>query len=216
MKNKGFTLIELMLVMVVLVILMIIMVGTINPTVLINKGKDARKKKDVGRIKVAFEEYFNDKGCYPTVAMLANLMEKSNCSSNIFSPWFSSWPCDPNGNPYRLAVEEVPCPHWFKIFAKLENTKDSDIPDGWGSTQHVGSLTYNYNGDEVNFGTASTNVWWYDFVLPGFCEYGGCYRLVSNEFGEERCNTAGSGCGTGDKCFRHPSCDSGCQVPSCP
>ena len=65
MGRKGFTLIELMVVVTILAIMSMILVGIINPIALVNRGRDARRKKDLARIKTAFEEYYNDKGCYP-------------------------------------------------------------------------------------------------------------------------------------------------------
>jgi len=64
MKKKGFTLVELLIVMAILLMMATMMVGTLNSVGIFNKARDARRKKDIGRIKIAFEDYYNDKGCY--------------------------------------------------------------------------------------------------------------------------------------------------------
>ena len=62
MKNKGFTLMELLIVMAILMILIVILVGIINPAGLLGKTNDSRRKRDLDAIRKSFEEYFNDKG----------------------------------------------------------------------------------------------------------------------------------------------------------
>lgn len=173
-RQVGFTLVEVLLVMAILMILVVTMVGTIDPIALVGKGKDARRKKDLGRIRVALEEYFSDKGCYPPQTMIDDLGNQSNCNSGIFQPWLSNWPCDPDGQPYIIIISSVDtsCSRWFKILTNLENRNDADIPEGWyelGDTYHVGDGTYGVN--DVNYGTSSTNVNWYDFVLDPSCEW---------------------------------------------
>ena len=96
--------VEVLLVVAILLIMIGIMTGTLNPLALINRGKDARRKKDIARIKIAMEEYMNDKGYYPFGDLLASLNNEDNCGEVVFSPWLSSWPCDPNGQSYILVV----------------------------------------------------------------------------------------------------------------
>jgi len=132
-KKKAFTLVELLIVIAILLIMIVILIGILNPIALVNRAKDSRRKKDLGRIRVAFEEYFNDKGCYPNdlhpESWLTNLMSPGNCgSSSVFGKWLRPWPCDPNGDPYEILTGyDDKCPKWFKILATLENKKDSSI-----------------------------------------------------------------------------------------
>ena len=172
-KRNGFTLVELLLVMGILAILTIIAIGIFNPIALTNKAKDARKKKDLSRMKVAFEEYFNDKGCYPTESLIGAI----DCGGNGFSPWLSDWPCDPNGNKYYYVTdcnESTCCPKWYKAYTKLENLNDKDIPSGWSNrtgNYHVGDGSLS-NG-QVNYGVSSPNVGWDDFALEAICTNSG-------------------------------------------
>jgi len=74
-------------VMTLLVILAVMMVGIFNSTAIFNKARDAQRKKDLGRIKIAFEEYYNDKGCYPGQDFMAELSSVVSCNTKVFSPW---------------------------------------------------------------------------------------------------------------------------------
>ena len=64
--QSGFTLVELLIVMTILVIFAVILIGIIKPNTLIGKANDSRRKSDLNKIRTAFEEFFNDKGRYPT------------------------------------------------------------------------------------------------------------------------------------------------------
>ncbi len=211
-RRKGFTLIELLIVISVLALLVTVLLMTINPTAQIGKANDAERKKDLQRIKVAFEEYYNDKGCYPTNDdVVASLMNRNNCNSSIFSPWLNTWPCDPHGDPYMIAVERDSCPGWYKVMAKLENENDPDIPtalEGLPDFYQFGSNDRIYTADSVNYGVSSTNVDWYSQVLATYCT-GNCYQLSGS------CQaTIGNQC-SGSNCYSHYNCLPECRVVSC-
>jgi prepilin-type N-terminal cleavage/methylation domain-containing protein len=223
--KKAFTLIEVLVVMAILGIMATILVGILNPTALTGRGYDARRKKDLGRIKVAFEEYFNDKECYPTEDILASLRLRSNCSTNVFSPWLSSWPCDSNDQPYYVFVESSNCPRWFKVITNLENRKDSDIPTGWYESENYFIGDGSLENEMVNYGISSTNVLWYDRVLSPFCRSGrgnGCYYRPEPISAPNRCDSAGGSC-SGDNCFifyldnwgGSAGCNDACRVDCC-
>jgi len=153
--RRGFTLVEILIVMAILVILLVAAIGSLNPVALVGRANDAKRKKDLGRIKIAFEEYANDNNnCYPRQAMLDGL----SCGSAGFASWgINSWPCDPSRRePYvMLTGDEVNCPKWYKIFAKLDNKNDKDIVAG-GSGSYPGLI--GLSGDGVNYGVSSGNV----------------------------------------------------------
>jgi len=218
--KKGLTLIEVLLVMSVLLLMIGIMTGTLNPIALINKGKDARRKKDINRVKIAMEEYMADEGCYP--ADLTELVDEGNCGGGVFSPWLDVWPCDPNGSPYHLFVEDVDCPAWFKIVVYLENEEDRDIPGWWydnppGSYSLVGGSLSN---SDVNFGMSSTNVLWYERFFPVYCfNTGQCQESTGGEPGDETrpCQPAlpdGTAC-SGSACYLDGNCSRACGVSCC-
>lgn len=169
-KSKGFTLVELLLVMTIMIILAILAVGAINPIAQINKGSDAKRKKDIGRIKISMEDYYNDKGCYPGQVKINELMDSANCGKGVFAPWLPAWPCDSRNEPYKLVIGPGSCPKWFKVFTKLENKADVNIPEYWNiGDKYVGSAAKVYSNSEVNYGMSSTNVKWNERAVPDSC-----------------------------------------------
>ncbi len=216
--NNAFTLVEILIVMAILVVMIVMAVGIFNSAGVFNKARDARRKKDIGRIKVAFEEYYSDKGCYPSVGIGSSLMDQLNCGSRIvFNPWLSPWQCDPGRIPYQIVVETPfpviidNCSKWFKILTKLENQSDTDIPPGWnqGAGWEYRTLGGNSTAETANFGVSSPNVVWSDYrANPECAAYGGCYYQP----GVEICNAI-AGC-VGPNCYLG-ICKSSCLVSCC-
>jgi len=213
--TKGFTLVELLIVMAVIGFLVVGLLMTIDPIFQTNKGNDARRKKDLGRIKVSFEEYYNDKGCYPTGELLESLNDDNSCSTNVFDPWLKNWPCDPNGGSYHIVVANEDCPSWFKILTNLSNRNDDDIPSGWYllSNYFVGDGTYGVN--DVNYGTSSTNVNWYEREISDLCNSAGlCYQRS----GTNACQYTrwpSDTCTDPSNCFVDNNCYEFCRVTCC-
>ncbi|NCO11973.1 prepilin-type N-terminal cleavage/methylation domain-containing protein, partial [Candidatus Pacearchaeota archaeon] len=99
MKNRGFTLIEVLIVVAVLAIL-IIMALLLTPRQL-EKARDGQRKSDLQKIKIAFEDYYNDNGCYPSADVLHNCGGVSP-SDHELSPYLQNIPCDPKDQSYYL------------------------------------------------------------------------------------------------------------------
>lgn len=217
-KNKrSFTLVEILIVMAIVVILLTTAVATLNPKAMIVRAHDSRRKRDLARIKVAFEDYFNDKGCYPTQNMVNELMDNNHCFSSVFSPWMKKWLCDPSGQPYYIFVdsEENPtCPKWFEILTNLGNKTDIDIPSNWygGNFRYLGDGSL--GAEDVNYGVSSSNVFWYQQDYPDACDLDTCY-LVNPETGA--CLQAvGNHC-SGNYCYygHDETCTVMCKTSCC-
>jgi len=207
-KKNGFTLTELLIVMAITGILSIAIAGILNPTVLVNKGKDSQRKKDLNRIKIAFEEYFNDKGYYPQDVYTWNI--PTNCNSgSVFSPYLSPWPCDPNGENYKIVVGK----NEFRVITNLGNKEDKDIPDGWysrGDSYRLDTWTIN----DVNYGVSSSNILWYDVIVR---DYSMCNTSQCNAEDSGTCeDRTSSGC-SGDNCYYSYGglCDPVCKTTCC-
>lgn len=218
-KESGTSLVELLIVMAILVLLAMAAVGALNPKKLSDQGFDARMKKDLQRIKVAFEEYYNDNGCYPTNDQISDwrLEDKSSCGTAISAfPQLRPWVCSPRGDPYQIATEDTDddCPSWFKVYANLGNRHDGDIPEGWYDSAHSFILSGGFSGEDYNYGVSSTNVRWYERVLPDEClgSVNCAYRAMDGN-----CNDASDGCPNafGSECFVDSNCSANCAVKSC-
>lgn len=216
-KKTGFTLVELLVVMAILAFLVVGLLATLNPIFQVDKANDARRKKDLAKIKIGFEEYYNDKGCYPTGALLTDLKSNSSCGTDVFSPWIAKWPCDPTRKTaYYLFTEETACPSWFKVITNLNNQSDGDIPIGWYTDDTFFIGDGNLSTEQANYGVSSTNEVWYERVLSPDCITDGyCYRrsgpsLCQNTYiFPDRFNCVG------DDCFLDHQCLPQCQVSCC-
>lgn len=211
--KRGYTLVELIIAVTIVVVLAMMMVGALNPQSLIGKANDSRRKKDIKRIKVAFEEYYNDKDCYPKGYDFANF----TCGSGDFAPWLPIWPCDPKKTHYLIYVEASGCPKWYKIATKLENLNDSDIPKVIPSKMG-GEIT----NVTANYGVSSSNIMWNQIFSSNECKTPptiDCFSLTP------RCNNATTnkgerGC-SGDNCYlgnKNPdrdNCLEECKVSCC-
>lgn len=190
-KLEGFTLIEILVVIVVLGLLAFFSFSFV-PSYL-KKARDARRKSDLDRIKIALYDYYFDTNCFPK--------DLSNCGQNFGSgdlPYLNNFPCDPLKNiGYAYQTQDSECGQWFKILAKLENSKDIDI-------DKVGCRTGCGQGCQYNYGLSSTNikitqgcVVYYACGSNGECgafddpERSKCPRVFEND------STCGGGCDCG-------------------
>jgi prepilin-type N-terminal cleavage/methylation domain-containing protein len=174
MKKNGFTLVELLIVMTIVVILAMIAISIFNASGVLNKARDAQRKKDLSRIKVAFEEYFNDKGCYPSeTEYVSELNKKTNCQTNIFSQWLSIWPCDPNKTPYTVIVEGT-CPKSYKVVAILENKNDSTLDVNKSVTYPI-TIGPGVTLNPAHYGVTSSNVNLFEKYVNPRCAENICY-----------------------------------------
>jgi len=178
----------------------------------LNKGRDARRKDDLERIRVAFEDYFNDNGCYPDVSIL------ENCGSDALKPYLDRIPCDSATNQSYKGVAGVSvegtCYIWYKVYTFLENENDFAIA-------RLGlSAGKTMDGQPVNYGVSSPNVMVGDvpptsFVCPTTGKPApratGCsnpYDMVGN------CGTCG--CLEGERIIQGPKGYYCCPDETCP
>lgn len=206
--KKGITLVEVIIVVGILMFLVAVAIGSLDTVGIFNRARDARRKKDVYRIKVAFEDYYTDKGCYPSKEMVESLNSKANCYGRIFAPWLSRWPCDPNDRNYYVQVGyDDTCPKWFKVFAILENQSDDEISERWRDTGiiSVGVTDYNFG-----MSSANTTVEEVMGLKDPYCALlGGCYYYPD----VGGCNRTSGGC-SGENCY-FGECSLRCQVECC-
>lgn len=140
--KKGFTLIELMIVIGILAILIIAVL--VNMSGQRGKAEDTRAKSDLARLKIAFEDYYNDNNCYPPAAWFDSA---EDCGGDNLAPYMNSIPCNPNTNlPYYLVYPTSQCAS-FRIYTTLNNQSD---PDSLSNPVTIGSTTYHYGVSSTN------------------------------------------------------------------
>jgi prepilin-type N-terminal cleavage/methylation domain-containing protein len=119
-KKQGFTLTEVLIVVSILVIIVLLLL--LNLKTQVNRANDAKRKTDLNKIQKTFEEYFNDKQCYPQQESLGT------CGSNMLSPYMTKVPCDPvTKKPYIYVIGVSSLCNGYRVCTKLEDLKDPDI-----------------------------------------------------------------------------------------
>ncbi len=136
-RKDGWTLAELLIVVVIIAILAVIFL-MVNWKRNVFRAQDARRKADLNNIRRAFEEYYNDNGCYPSLTIL------ESCGSTDLAPYIKTVPCDPTTkDPYKYEPDSVSnlC-SGNRVCAKLQDWADPDITSlgchpeegcGWGA-----------------------------------------------------------------------------------
>ncbi len=87
-KNKGFTLIELIISIGILGILAVAALLALNPFAQFQKANDLRRKSDLAQVQRALESYYQDNKSYPALCSdgTFRMQDNSGCIS-----WGSSW-----------------------------------------------------------------------------------------------------------------------------
>lgn len=134
--RKGVTLIELVIVISFIGMLAVFVAGVIIPSLQIAKGRDARRKADLQKLKNPLDDYYNDKECYPS--LLTELM-----------PYYlKQIPIDPQTRqPY--AYSSAGCDTYY-VYTNLENTNDQSIAQ-------VGCQSGCGPAGAYNYGVSSSN-----------------------------------------------------------
>ncbi len=138
--SYGFTLIEVLIVVAILSILILMSIFYYQRHLM--RSRDAQRKSDLDKIRIAFEEYYNDHYCYP------DPMLTINCGSDDLAPYLQEVLCDPYTNdPYPyFSLDEDYC-NGYRLLADLEIDDDLDIT-GIGCDPQAGcgwSVDTNYN-----------------------------------------------------------------------
>ncbi|MFC1711953.1 type II secretion system protein [Patescibacteria group bacterium] len=176
-KNKGFTLIELIVVMAILAIIAGGLIGNFFTSQ--RKARDAERKSDLKQIQNALEMYANDhNGLYPPdngAGMMIGCPERT-VGASLPCQWagvgpdrtfemdggamyLSLLPGDPSGNLYFYEASDDRLGYW--LLALIENEDDdcflTDFCNAAGFT--VNSIDSNCgNGELCNYLVTSSNL----------------------------------------------------------
>lgn len=168
--NLGFTLVEIIVIMAIIAILAILVIRAL--TIQTNKANDAKRKADLQKISIAFENYYSDEDCYPPETIL------STCGGDGLKPYLDTIPCDPvYHTPYcYLPIEPntSACYQKYRLLGTLKYLQDLVIKSlGCDSGQFCGWETecaaqtnrngYNYGIFSLNTSLVNPNI---DLTAP--------------------------------------------------
>lgn len=205
MPKKAFTLLELLIIVSLIAIVAIAVLILLNPWRQIAKAQDGRRKNDLAALQKALEDYYNDRGCYPTPAQICynspTSLPNGTYTCNIcgnestspsFSPYLSRLPCDPQHPTNKLLyqVNSLTCPSWYRIYSELSAvwSRESDSAGcGEGGCGPKPSYGYDYGASSPNISLEKT---------PNFF----CYTNTNT------CDNCGGGGGDYNYCYINPTC----------
>lgn len=116
-KQNGFTMTEFLVILALMALLGLLLLFGFSRHQ--GRARDARRKADLEKIRIAFEDYYNDHGCYPP----ANILD--NCRGDQLQPYLHQIPCDPfNHTPYVYLPHEGNQCKGYRVLASLEDNLD--------------------------------------------------------------------------------------------
>ncbi|NCN82959.1 MAG: prepilin-type N-terminal cleavage/methylation domain-containing protein [Candidatus Pacebacteria bacterium] len=138
--RKGFSLIEVLIIVAILGLLLIAGYFFMAPQ--ISRGRDSKRLSDLSKLKVVFEDYYNDHSCYPPTDTLE--LYCGGGGSTILDDYIGSVPCDPlTKGPYLYSVlggDAPACPVLgYRILTDLERDhSDASIAINCGGENGCG------------------------------------------------------------------------------
>lgn len=137
MKKSAFTLIEILLVVAIIGILASMITGSFLSS--LRKGRDTKRKADLGSIQKSLELYYEDNGEYPDSLDFAGgqFCHINGCSTRVY---MQRLPSDPTTCTY-LYTHETSNGEGYQLYAAVENTQDQGpgvLQTGYGQSCGAG------------------------------------------------------------------------------
>lgn len=157
--QRGFTLIELIIVMGILAVLSVMVIAVADPLAQFKKADDTRRKSDLSQLQKVLEQYYQDNGRYPLHDSISYQIKRLDGSvatwGSFFLPYMSVLPKDSGGRKY--VYYSVSNGQSYLLYASLERgNKDPQACNGGLICASVppGASC----GGTCNYGVSSPNV----------------------------------------------------------
>ncbi len=166
--QKGFTLVEMLIVLGIVGIVATMLIVGINPLDQIRKSSDTDRKSDIAQLQKALELYYQDNGSYPPSSADYKLYIGTTTlawGTASWLPYMSKLPKDPS--PQRSYVYYVPASsngQTYYIYSSLERgAKDPQVCNAGNACVSItagvaGFPTAAACGSTCNYGVSSPNV----------------------------------------------------------
>ncbi len=166
LKNRGFTLIEMLVVLTLLGIVASILLITINPVAQLQKSNDSHRKADLEQLQHALELYYQDKNSYPPSSADFKIMNGASTLSwgSPWQPYMATLPKDPFlSDIYVYYSPPSAAGQTYYLYASLQRgSKDLQACNKGNACISIGSAagfpTANACGGTCNYGVSSSNV----------------------------------------------------------
>lgn len=168
--NKGFTLIELMIVIGVISILSVGVITILNPADQIQKANDSRRKSDLFQIQKALEQYYEDNGRYPAVSQGSTYLITNSSGADVvwgnpWTPYMNLIPKDPS-YPNKTYVYYTPDGQSYYLYASLDRGgRDKDACNSGNAcnslsaqSPQIPEAACSQDGISCNYAVSSPNV----------------------------------------------------------
>lgn len=150
--SRGFTLIEIIVVVCILALLSATTLFAVSRQK--SKAQDVAMKTDLGRLKTAFEDYYDDHNCYPPADWFDDAQD---INSQVFAPYLNRMLYNQKTRlPYVLEKDTTGC-RWFKLYTTLNNPDDPQAVILRTLDPSLGSTLGNYG---VSSGNTSVSIYY--------------------------------------------------------
>ena len=166
--QRGFTLIEIIVVIGILGILSVFLIQTINPYEQYLKAQDSRRKSDLSQMQKALEAYYADNGRYPSSRSAGTPIYKFVTSDTLdpIKDWGETWtpymqiiPKEIGSRSYLYVSDTNDQSYW--LYTSLQRgARDPQVCNVGLACSNVPSdvLCGSQTTDVCNYGVSSTNV----------------------------------------------------------